>query len=254
VGSDFSSLKALAADVARSTGVSRVIFVTTEDGWQLDGAINPTVKNLASTENNDPLYLKLKELGATKPDRAFENIKTKAPELEAFIMGRQFEGCDGYKTVIGQIQIPDEARGAVSVLQEAARLQAMGMTVKFEITSAGNAGAPKYDIDLAAIAPGTQVIHCYAVKRVGFNKLTQRLGEAARQLANYVPPSGWTVVRGVAIHVNDGSDRRVPDRAGLAARSSRLQVICDARRAGIWAGRRMVLRAPPASRRAVRFR
>ncbi|HEX2691887.1 MAG TPA: hypothetical protein VHN14_35000, partial [Kofleriaceae bacterium] len=135
-----------------------------------------------------------------------ENIKTKAPELEAFIMGRQFEGCDGYKTVIGQIQIPDEARGAVSVLQEAARLQAMGMTVKFEITSAGNAGAPKYDIDLAAIAPGTQVIHCYAVKRVGLNKLTQRLGEAARQLANYVPPSGWTVVRVVAIHVNDGSD------------------------------------------------
>jgi hypothetical protein len=69
-----ANLRALAAEVARSTGVSKITFVVTDKGWRLDGSINPTVDGLvwhtATGAGLDPLVKSLQsEIGKQQPNR-----------------------------------------------------------------------------------------------------------------------------------------------------------------------------------------
>ncbi|HMG21792.1 MAG TPA: hypothetical protein VK607_10760, partial [Kofleriaceae bacterium] len=69
-----ANLRALAAEVARSTGVSKITFVVTDKGWRLDGSINPTIDGLvwhtATGAGLDPLVKSLQsEIGKQQPNR-----------------------------------------------------------------------------------------------------------------------------------------------------------------------------------------
>jgi hypothetical protein len=69
-----SSLRELAAQIANSTGVSRVTFMIDAKGWRLDGSINPTVEGLASYATTggrlDSLIQSLQqEMGKQQPNR-----------------------------------------------------------------------------------------------------------------------------------------------------------------------------------------
>lgn len=135
--------------------------------------------------SRDPaLFDKLKALGSSKPDKALANILDQAPSLKEHILSARFEGCANYSTVIGQLQIPNEAVALVPVFAEAKRMLGSGFKIEFEKT---NNTAPKYDVDFAAIDPATGEIHAFAVK--GFDNLaggfSRRLNEAATQLKNF---------------------------------------------------------------------
>lgn len=155
----------------------------------------------AAAGDTDPaLQTKLASLGSTKPDIAVKNIKKRAPSVAAYVMSGEFESCPGYRTVIGQLQIENEAAGAEVVFREAQRLKSSGLEVKFEITKPGS-----YDVDVAGIDPRTKEMHCYACKNSGLNNLTDNLRKAAEQLVNF-HADGLVVRRHVAVHVNDGTD------------------------------------------------
>jgi hypothetical protein len=71
-----SNLRAMAASVARETGVARITLNRTATGWTFDGAINPTVFGLVTyTDKNPGLDGLMKDIersvGLTNPDKEF---------------------------------------------------------------------------------------------------------------------------------------------------------------------------------------